>query len=536
MTKRLIMRFISAVILTVMILSLSLEAFALPINVDIGDNYFYTYYGEDVKAPVAYKPVQIIGFADLGIAAGFEPVDLFVRDKYLYVVDRGNNSIIILDENYQIVNNIKELTGEIPELNKSIIGENGELQIDKEMEKASKFQFNKPEGIFVTEDGLIYVADKENRRVVVCDIDGVVQNVYQSIRINVLGDSYIFKPTKLTVDKTGGMQIVAYAVNRGLMEIDSDGKFRSFLGAPPVQVNAIDWFWRLISTDEQKKRLVKYVPTEYNNIMVDDRGFIYATISTLDPMALLSTANAKDLGGSVSPIRKLSANGADVLRRQGVFPPIGDIFFTYDTSPQIVDVAIDNASGRYTLLDSRMGRFFTYDADGNLLYIGGGGGNQYGRFKSPYSITIRGEHIIISDIGNKTLTVFETTEYARVINKAVSANSAGKFDEAEEDWKNVINFNSNMYIAYVGLGKAELRKGLAKYDETRLDNYAQALTYFASANEKAYYSRSFKELQKDSLSKNFNLIAGSFLVLIIGIFVLYFVSKNRKKKKERGAK
>jgi hypothetical protein len=291
----------------------------------------------------------------------------------------------------------------------------------------------------------------------------------------------------------------------------------------------------LISTEEQKKRLVKYVPTEYNNIMVDERGFIYATISTLDPMALLSTSNAKDLSGSVAPVKKLSAGGSDVLRRQGVFPPIGDLFFTYDTSPQIIDVAVDE-SGRYTLLDGRMGRFFTYDTEGNLLYIGGGSGNQYGRFKSPYSITIRGEHIIISDIGNKTLTVFETTEYARIINKAVTANAAGKFDEAETEWKNVINYNSNMYIAYIGLGKAEMRKGMAKFDETRLDNYENALTYFTSANEKAYYSKAFKELQKDELSKNFNIIVISGLVLIAGIFALYFVNKYRKKNKERGAK
>ena len=171
--------------------------------------------------------------------------------------------------------------------------------------------------------------------------------------------------------------------------------------------------------------------------------------------------------------------------------------FFFNSSPQIVDVAVDDESGRYTIIDSRSGRFFTYDPDGNLLYMGGGSStDQNGRFRTANSIAIRGEHIIISDVGNKSITVYETTEYARLINSAVSSNAAGRFEEAADYWDKVTTFNSNMYIAYIGLGKAEMRQAMANYDETRFDHYENALVYFSKATEKENYSKAYGELRK----------------------------------------
>lgn len=522
-----------------LVASWAIPAFALPINDVMSDSYFYTYFEEAVEAPVAYKPTRTIGFAELGLSDIFEPVDLFAQGEYLYVVNRAGNSVLVLDEQYQRVSLIKDLSapegGNIPDLNDKIIGENGQAVKDSEMATASKYQLNSPSGIYVTEEGDIYIADTNNRRVVVCDINGVVKKVVQAVRVPVLGANYIFKPLKIVVDISGGMQIIAYAVNRGIMELDDEGIFRAFVGAPPVSVNMIDWFWRVLSTDEQKKRLVKYVPTEYNNIMTDERGFIYATISTIDPMDLMAAINYNSVSGSVAPVKKLNSAGADTLRRQGEYPPVGDLYFDYDNSPQIIDVAVAEG-GRYTILDSRTGRFFTYDSDGNLLYIGGGSGAQFGRLKSPYSIAIRGDEIIISDINIKSLTIYETTDYAKTINKAVEAHASGKYDQAETYWQDVISYNSNMYIAYIGLGKSELRNAMALYDDSRFEHYENALGYFEIANERTNYSKAFKELQRNELTKNFTVIAISFIVLVLGLFSLYIFFKVKKKKKERGAK
>ena len=123
------------------------------------------------------------------------------------------------------------------------------------------------------------------------------------------------------------------------------------------------------------------------------------------------------------------------------------------------------------------------------------------------------------------------------INSAVAANSAGRFDEAAEIWKEITTFNSTMYIAYTGLGKAEMRQAMGSYDEDRFEHYEQALVYYSKASEKDNYSKAYTELRKEELSQNFTLIVVSIIVVIVGIFAIYIVRKVLKNKnKKRRAK
>ncbi len=535
------------IVLTMLML---VPLFALPVsalttNDDIVDSYIYDYYGKAAEAPLAYTHKATISYNDLDTDyMTFEPVDIFVRGDYIYIVNKGGNEVIVLDEYNNIVSRIKSLRNSpatetdpgytIPDLDRNKYDALGQPSVDSTMAAASPYSLNAPQGVYVTEEGLIYIADTENRRIVVCDINGYVKKVFQSVKVSVLGKSYIFKPLKLVVDNSGGMQVVAYAVNRGIMELDYDGLFMTFIGAPSVSMSASDLFWRMVATEEQKKRLIKYVPTEYNNISVDYRGFLYVTISTIDA-ATLQSAVSSGSAPSTRPVSKLNSTGNNILRQKGNFPAIGDLEFTIETSPQIVDAdSYDN--GAYVILDQRTGRFFVYDNDSNLLFIGGGKGSQQGRVKTPYSIAIRDDEIIVADVGGKCLVIYEMTDYAHTVFNALEAHTAGEYNLSEGYWKDVIAYNSNMYIAYVGLGKSEMRKAQALYDDTRLEYYENALSYFEVANEKDYYSKAFKELQRAAMTENFALIAISCIALVVIIFVLYFVSKTRKRKKKKGAR
>ncbi len=528
---------VSCIVTVAVFVGFSVNMFALPVSEKVSDNYYYDVHGVAADSPVAYRTVRMIDYRELGLPDSFEPVDLFVQGDYLYILNRAGTSVVVLDQNYEKITEIRSLVAapgeEIPELNNKILDSEGNLVLDSEMATASKYQLNSPNGLYVNKDGDIYVADTNNRRIVVFDITGTVKNVVQAVKVTVLGSNYVFKPQKLAVDSGGGLQVIAYGVNRGIMQIDDDGTFRQFIGAPAVTIDAVEWFWRQFASAEQRQRMVTYVPTEYNNVSIDDRGFLYATISTLDGASLKAAVTAKDLSGKTTPILRLNSSGLDSLRRKGFYPPVGDLSFDEKSPTQIVDVAIAD-DGFYTMLDTATGRFFTYDDSGNFLYMAGGKGNQTGCFKTAAAIAVKGSQMIVSDTATKSITIFEETDYAKLIKSAVIANSSGQYEVAKQLWSEVAVYNSNSYIAYIGMGKAEMRMANVLHDESRFEHYENALTYFSLATEKENYSKAFTELQRESMSKNFGLIVGSIAALIIILFVLYFVNKYRKKKKKEG--
>ena len=536
----------SFILIIVLIVPMSVAAFAMPTNEGMLDSYYYDNNGKAVAAPLAYRAVKTLSQIGLGLplTSAFTPVDLFANDQYVYIVDKTGNRIVILDTTYQVVKIISSLSDSeavydeqgnvveeaytIPKIDATKYVD-GKKQVDSELANAKETLFNSPQGIYVDSEGLIYVADTNNRRIVCCDINGHVKKVIQSVKVSVLGKEYIFKPIKIVVDRSGGMQVIAYGVNRGIMELDYDGTFCSFIGAPPVTINAVDWFWRSIATEEQKKKLVKYVPTEYCNMSQDSRGFIYCTVSTIEAKDL-KAASAK---GSTTnnPVVKLNSAGSDILRRTGVYSPVGDLEFLTQSTPKIVDVA-SYSNGNYVILDQTSGRFFTYDNDGNFLYMGGGSGSQFGRTKNATSICVRGDEIYISDLSTNTIVVYESTPYAQAINKAVEEHTIGNYEIAEKYWEEVINYNSNMYVAYIGLGKAEFRQAAKSLDKTeQLEHYQKSLDYFELANEKTYYSQAFEALQKESLKQNFTLIAIVIIAVVVALIALYFILKAVKKKK-----
>lgn len=538
MMKNNLMKILISCVLTVALcLGLGITSFALPVSDDVSDHYFYDVQGSAAQAPIAYRTVKSVDYRQMGLSDTFEPVDLFVQGDYLYILNRAGNSVVVLDRNYQKVTEIRSLVAapgeEIPELNNKKLDDNGNLVLDPDMATASKYQFNKPNGMYVNEDGDIYVADTENRRVVVFDIDGVVKSVVQAVKVTVLGSNFVFKPMKLAVDSGGGLQVIANGVNRGIMQIDDDGTFRQFIGAPPVKINATDWFWRQFASKEQLAKMEVFVPTEYNNVSIDSRGFLYATIGTIEAASLKAAITAKDLSGSTTQIRRLNSSGLDSLRRKGFYPPVGDLSFDEKNPPEIVDVAIA-PNGFYTMLDASSGRFFTYDDSGNFLFLAGGSGSQTGRFKTAAAIACWDDQMIVSDTAAKSITIFEETEYAKLIKDAVIANSSGQYEKAKDLWSQVVVYNSNTYIAYIGMGKAEMRMANVLYDDSRFEHYENALTYFSLATEKENYSKAFTELQRENMTKNFGLIVGSIAALIVALVVLYFVMKHRKKKKKEG--
>ena len=102
-------------------------------------------------------------------------------------------------------------------------------------------------------------------------------------------------------------------------------------------------------TEAQLAQLQLFLPTEYTNVSIDEKSFIYATSKP-------SANNAEN------QIQLINPKGIDVIKRNGYHPPMGDIQYMEGmnnyviTGPStLVDIATTK-DGIYTVLDQKRSR------------------------------------------------------------------------------------------------------------------------------------------------------------------------------------
>lgn len=431
-------------------------------------SYNYNYWFESVAAPAAYEATKIIDGKVIGVGSLKEPSDIYVlRNERIYILDSGNNRIIVTDKNFNLI-----------------------MVIDSFYNNGHTDHFLKPQGIFVADNYHIYVADTDNQRVVHLDENLRAVKIIDSPESELLSKNFQFRPAKVVADKAGRIYVMAVGVYDGFMEFSPDGIFTTFIGANRVQVDPIEYLWKaVLSTREQRSQMVQYVPTEFANLDIDEDGFIYA----------VSTDETEDV------VKKLNAQGIDILRRDGYIPPLGDVYYTSDLGPaRLIDIDVTD-SEIYSVLDSKRGRIFTYNGDGYLLYIFGGLGNRLGEFDNPVAIERVGDNFLVLDKKTGEITVFEPTEYGRVVNEAIRSYYHGEEDKAAEMFTRAVNMNANFEYAYGGTGKAFLRKG----------DYESAIENFKESMDRKNYSKAYILYRREKLRKYFPLFMTILCILLL---------------------
>ena len=481
MTKRMISILILAVLIITMV---PFEAFAA--DTVPYDTYIYDHWEYIVFTPAPYTPGETISGITLGIGAFNDPQGIFVaNDDAVYVADTGNNRIVILEPDLHTIRDV-------------ITTFNNNGQEDS---------FNKPRGVSVTTDGILYVADTENRRVVALDGNDVVR-IIANPQSEMLGDNYDFVPLKVTVDFAGRVFVIAADMFQGIMTFDMEGEFIGFYGTINVTISLWERFWRALSTQEQRARQRLFIATEFTGLDVDPAGFVYASnIDTAGEQA----------------VRRLNPKGEDVLRK-GVNEHVGGDIQTWQMSPSafsgpsnIIDVTY-RGKGMYSLLDSRRGRIFTYDYEGNLLYIFGGMGQQAGTFRQPTAIAAQKDRVLALDAIRNEIITFEQTLYGELINKAVALRYDGDEAKAVETWREVLVLNENFELANAGIGKAYLTAG-----ENRL-----AMQYLELGMDRQHYSIAFRRWRNDMLKENIGWILTVIVGGIFGYVIIRTIVRRRR--------
>lgn len=445
---------------------------------DGAESYNYSYWGLTTAAPAAYQANMLWNGEGTRAGAFKEPGDFHVTaDKQIYVLDSGHNRVVVLDDKFQPVQTISSFVRE-----------------------GKEETFNNPQGLFVTDNKELVVADTGNKRIVHLDRNNKLLKIIEAPKSDLLSEKFDFQPVRVVVDKAQRIYVMSAGVYDGFMEFSPDGTFTSFVGANRVSFNPTDYLWKMMSTKAQRSQMVMFTPTEFTNLDIDHEGFIYAT-------------NGQDSGN----VKKLNAQGNDILRRNGYFAPEGDIRYMSATGPsRLIDIDVGD-SEMYSILDGKRGRVFTYDGDGHLLYVFGGLGNQMGQFNTPVAIERLGDEFLVLDKALGEITVFRTTEYGRTLNEAVRAYYNGDENKAFELYQETISMNANLEFAYAGIGKALLRQG----------DYREAMTYFKKSMDQKGYSKAFLLYRKEVLREYFpGIMTGTVLLAVCW----FGVGKYRKRR------
>ena len=503
----------------------------------------------------------------------WEAVEIYKKDENNEDVFSHIEYKIVLDDS--LVSN-QNVIVEAEILVPSTIGKAPYLPYSKDPSKLA-IRLNNASGITVTKDGM-YIADSGNARIIRVNkqgdewvVDGVYltpdDNIFYQISSNIsivdVTGVTLFNPQKVAVDQTGRLYCIAQNVYEGIMEFHTSGSFNRFLGKNEVVANPLKKFWTKIFSETQIASLNLDLPPEFTNIAMDENGFLYAT-SHLDADA---TTNA-------NMVKMINTSGKDIMKRNGYVTPDGDAVYLTTSTEEGVIIGMSNLvgitvskNGNFTIVDELRGRLFTYDNEGNLLYITGeqpGGNSSSGSTTLSSSIIdpvairyfyrdsgevdedgnpIQEEVLLVLDTVSKSIILFQTTEFGEAVNKATELYQNGivqdeyLLDEngeivldsegnpiikqygAETYWQQVVKMNTNYELAYLGIGKALLRRG----------EYKEAMDYFELAHSATYYSKAYSEYRDAILSKNFSWIMTA-VILVVVLWIVLSYRKYLKKK------
>ncbi len=459
------------------------------------DVYNYDRWKESIPSQAGYLATRSVSGEDLGIGDFSEPSDLF-RDAYdqFFIVDTKNNRIVVTDSELEEVVMVMD---------------------EFYYEDGSVTTLKGPEGIYVApETDLIYIADYNNSRVLVCDYDANVKLEITKPTAEMFSQELTFMPQRVLADKAGNVYIVLGNITTGAAMFNSEGEFQGYYGANTVEQTSeviANYFWKLISTEEMRSKSSRTVPTGITSFDLDDEGFIYTCTQSVSQKA--------------DTVKKLNPAGNNLF--SGLQTTWGDIDSIWDTNTNknyqsmICDIEISDDKN-INCLDLTSGKVFQYDKDGNLLFIFGSSSDQLGGFTEVTAIESIDRRILVLDTRKNYITVFEETDFGSIVHEATDLYNAGFYEQALEPWYEVLQYDGNYQRAFLGVSAALLVEG----------DYEGSMKYAKLADSSYYYNRAFEGYRSEFLSAHIDTIVTVIVVLIIAIFGFRFW----RRRKQRGNK
>ncbi len=360
-------------------------------------------------------------------------------------------------------------------------------------------EFNTPRGVFLSEDGLLYVADAAAEAVFVFNEAGErVRKVVRPTEISFADTP--FNPYRVAADKSGNLYIISEGTYAGIIQMSPQNEFLGFFASNRSTRSFVQLLQDIFFTDRQKEALQPRQPTTFSNVYVDGRGIVYST----------SMGEAETFAGNA--IKKHNMAGRNTL------PEMWSTF-------GVTDITVDGGGIIYS---TDINGYIQVNAnDGREIFFFGAG--QFteediaGMFSSLSSVAVASDGTIWALDNKKAfLQSFTPTEYALQIYKALALFNEGQYAESGEVWNDVLRYNQMSVLAHNGLGMTYLYR----------QDYAKAAEEFLIAGNRTDYSDAFWETRNQWLLNN---LAVGLIILAAVILALNAVRYADRQKRIKTA-
>lgn len=402
--------------------------------------------GDLVRTQDAYTPLDE---NDLPISSA---EDMFITpDGYMYIADSGHGQILKL--------------------------------MDFEVQESYGIGIlEEPSGIYVDDQGTMYIADSKKNEIVILDKNGNLVREFGRPAEPLFGINKQFLPRKIAVDARQNLYVISEGSDNGVVQMNTNGNFIGYFGSNASTMSVKMILQRLLLTKAQLDQLFKNEAASPTNITIDSQGLVYTITSGTNRFR---------------SIRRFTISG------KNVFPDtFGSITFRdIDVSEDGLVVAVD-----------AFGRIIEYDLNGTLLFYFGAkdsGDQRLGTLVNPTAIARYGDVLYVLDKDKNAVITYQTTAFARQVHEGVRLYMQGFYDDARPYFEEVLNYNGSFIMAYQGIADAYFKDG----------DYRNALTSYRYSEDQKGYSQAFWELRNLALQR----FLGTALFSLMGLWVVQLV-------------
>lgn len=347
-----------------------------------------------------------------------------------------------------------------------------------------------PTGIYVTD--YIYVADPLVGKVYVFDLEGNVISEIAKPESPLFGKNTKFIPKKIAVDSRGNMYIVSEGSSNGLVQLNNEGEFTGFFASNMTNTSLKMIIQRLMYGSGASVKLMKNLPPSPTNVAIDQNGLVYTVTKGL----------------SENSIKKFNVSGKNILADKM------DV-----SSESVIDVKIDKYGNIFSIDEN--GYLYEFDSYGNLLFVFGDkekGTERVGLSKTPSAFEVGNDGVIyLLDKEKNMLQLYQPTAFTHEVHEGITLYKEGLYIESEGIWQNILKMNSSFILSYQALAKSYFKRDLNE----------EALKAFKLAEDKSGYSEAFWEIRNDWLQSNLGIV----LIVSVIIYMMYSILKRIDLKK-----